>query len=206
MTHLLDVDQVAEVVGLSPLTVRRALREGDLVGSKLRGRWRIDPANVAAWIDQTTHQPGRTPATRHDLAPRARTTLPAGGARLRWWGFRWGRSVSGLQHVSVQAVQCRYVPLRVRSRIARREHTMSRSRPRTWVTIITPASPTRQGLCGPIRQHPRVQWINAETADDAAELASPKPGESVDVVEGIHVVTYDRALLAPLVKVKEPKA
>ncbi|MDF2630346.1 MAG: binding protein excisionase family [Symbiobacteriaceae bacterium] len=38
---LLSVDQVAEMLGMHPRTVRRLLREGKLTGSKVGGEWRI---------------------------------------------------------------------------------------------------------------------------------------------------------------------
>jgi len=80
MTSLLDADQVADIVGLSPFTIRRALRSGELAGSKIRGRWRTTPAAVAAWIDACRHLPA-TPAAVPGPRPRAHRPVPAGGFR-----------------------------------------------------------------------------------------------------------------------------
>lgn len=38
---LFSVDQVAEILGMHPRTVRRLLREGKLTGTKVGGEWRI---------------------------------------------------------------------------------------------------------------------------------------------------------------------
>lgn len=38
---LLSVEQVAEMLGMHPRTVRRLLREGKLTGTKVGGEWRI---------------------------------------------------------------------------------------------------------------------------------------------------------------------
>lgn len=80
--RLLDPNEVAERVGLSPLTIRRACRAGELVASKLRNRWRIDPADVDAWVARNLHQPtANSPAERAALQPRPRATVPPGGIR-----------------------------------------------------------------------------------------------------------------------------
>jgi excisionase family DNA binding protein len=48
---LLTVEDVAGLTGLSAYTVRKAIRDGELVASKLRGRIRVDPGDLAAWVD-----------------------------------------------------------------------------------------------------------------------------------------------------------
>ncbi len=48
---LLTVSDVAETTGLSPNAVYRAIWDGELRASKLRGRLRIQPADFDAWID-----------------------------------------------------------------------------------------------------------------------------------------------------------
>lgn len=50
-TYLSPAD-VAEITGLSSYTIRAALREGELRGSKRRGRYLIHPDDLAAWIDE----------------------------------------------------------------------------------------------------------------------------------------------------------
>lgn len=49
--RLLTVSEVAEATGLSPNAVYRAIWDGDLRASKLRGRLRVQLADLDAWID-----------------------------------------------------------------------------------------------------------------------------------------------------------
>jgi len=49
--RLFTVNQVADATGLSPNTVYRAVAAGELRASKLRGRLRIQLADLDAWID-----------------------------------------------------------------------------------------------------------------------------------------------------------
>lgn len=52
MTELLSTEDVARIVGLVAYTIRKAIHEGDLRASKVRGQWRIHPDALAEWIDQ----------------------------------------------------------------------------------------------------------------------------------------------------------
>lgn len=59
--QLLTVTQVAEQVGLSEWAVRRAIHDGELAASKLRGRLRVDAVDLQAWIDGSrVSAPGRS--------------------------------------------------------------------------------------------------------------------------------------------------
>jgi excisionase family DNA binding protein len=84
MTEMLTVDDVARLVGLTSYTVRAAIRDGELRAAKLRGRWRVQRDDLAAWIDagQAAALPGAaltmTPATAP--AP-SRKTPPVGDPR-----------------------------------------------------------------------------------------------------------------------------
>ena len=49
--RLLCVTEVAEATGLSPNAVYRAIWDGELPASKLRGRLRVQIADLDAWID-----------------------------------------------------------------------------------------------------------------------------------------------------------
>jgi excisionase family DNA binding protein len=49
--RLLTVSEVAEATGLSSNAVYRAISDGQLRASKLRGRLRVQLADVDAWID-----------------------------------------------------------------------------------------------------------------------------------------------------------
>lgn len=72
-TQLLSVADVAGIVGLSEYTVRDAVRAGELQATKLRGRIRVHPDDLAAWIDQ-----GRTHTIRDLPAVAAPTPRPRG--------------------------------------------------------------------------------------------------------------------------------
>ena len=49
--RLLCVTEVAKATGLSPNAVYRAIWDGELPASKLRGRLRVQIADLDAWID-----------------------------------------------------------------------------------------------------------------------------------------------------------
>ncbi len=52
--RLLTVSEVAEATGLSSNAVYRAIAAGELRASKLRGRLRVQLADLDAWIDSNT--------------------------------------------------------------------------------------------------------------------------------------------------------
>lgn len=57
---LLNIDEVSEQLGMHPETVRELLRRGDLVGVKmpgLRGRWKVEPAEIDRFINRNTYRP-----------------------------------------------------------------------------------------------------------------------------------------------------
>jgi excisionase family DNA binding protein len=63
--RLLTVSDVAGVTGLSPNAIYRAISDGQLRASKLRGRLRIELADLDAWIDSnlvTTRGSPKTPS------------------------------------------------------------------------------------------------------------------------------------------------
>jgi excisionase family DNA binding protein len=49
---LLEVDQVARWLRMSPEFVRRLLRAGTLIGIRFGRNWRIDPREVQAYINR----------------------------------------------------------------------------------------------------------------------------------------------------------
>lgn len=46
----LTLDQAAQRAGYSSKTLVRAMEAGELSGSKVRNRWRLDPRDVDAWL------------------------------------------------------------------------------------------------------------------------------------------------------------
>jgi len=68
---LLTVSQVAEATGLSPNAIYRAIWDGEIRASKLRGRLRVQLADLDAWIDSnlvtTRGAPEEPPAPARPL-------------------------------------------------------------------------------------------------------------------------------------------
>jgi excisionase family DNA binding protein len=65
--RLLSVSEVADATGLSSNAIYRAISDGQLRASKLRGRLRIELADLEAWIDSnlvTTRGKPKTPPLR----------------------------------------------------------------------------------------------------------------------------------------------
>lgn len=83
LPHLLSVADVADVLGLSEYTVRQAVRDGDLPAAKLRGRIRIDPDAVRAWINASPVTPAAQVARPglQSVAGGVTPAVPAGSAR-----------------------------------------------------------------------------------------------------------------------------
>jgi excisionase family DNA binding protein len=57
--RLLTVREVADYAQLSQKAVRRAIAQGELQATRLRGRLRIDPADLQAWIEANRYRPAR---------------------------------------------------------------------------------------------------------------------------------------------------
>lgn len=82
LAEMLTVEDVARISGFSAYTVRAAIRDGELVASKPRGRYRVHPDNVAAWMDDTTvHGAGVGDDARHRPIVRPKPSPPSGSAR-----------------------------------------------------------------------------------------------------------------------------
>lgn len=80
--ELLEVEDVVRILGLSEYTVWDMLRTGELPGIKVRGRWRVDPVDLAAYIDDSrvVVQPIH-PDTGQVIPPRPKNAPPPGSAR-----------------------------------------------------------------------------------------------------------------------------
>lgn len=79
----MSVDDVAVFTGLSAYTVRQAVREGDLPGVKIRGRVRVDPDDLIAWVEGSRITPSSSgdQARPQAPAPAPRRRPPDGGYR-----------------------------------------------------------------------------------------------------------------------------
>jgi excisionase family DNA binding protein len=79
---MLEVEDVCRILGLSEYTVWNMLRSGELAGHKVRGRWRVWPHDLAAYIDDC--RVNVTPIladTGHVIPPRPKNAPPPGSAR-----------------------------------------------------------------------------------------------------------------------------
>ena len=63
--QLLTINQVAEIVGLSSWTVRRAIHDGELPASKLRSRYLVDAADLDVWVQGGRVSPSPKPEITH---------------------------------------------------------------------------------------------------------------------------------------------
>ncbi len=70
--RMLSPAQVAELTGLSRAAIYRAVEEGELRASKLRGRIRVEEAELAAWKERARVTPrSRVPAYEPPTSGRA---------------------------------------------------------------------------------------------------------------------------------------
>jgi excisionase family DNA binding protein len=74
--QLLTLDQVCAMVQLSPESVRRAVRRGDLAASKLGGRFRFRPLDVETYIDSRLVTPAVAAPRAHGEIVSAPSAVP----------------------------------------------------------------------------------------------------------------------------------
>jgi excisionase family DNA binding protein len=79
--EMLTVDDVARITRLSKYTIRAAIRDCELVATKLRGRFLVDPADLVEWVDSGRVHPDGTMVRGQVPIPRPVRPTPAGGAR-----------------------------------------------------------------------------------------------------------------------------
>lgn len=80
--EMLSVADVARITGLSQYTIRDAVRDCELPATKLRGRIRIHPDDLATWVDENRIRPAVGDVLLGTFTqPRQRTGPPSGGAR-----------------------------------------------------------------------------------------------------------------------------
>jgi excisionase family DNA binding protein len=86
---MLTVEDVARLTQLSVCTIRAAVRAGELTATKLRGRIRVKPDDLQAWIDACRITPAPAIPRRGEIPPggyrelvrRRRASPPISGAR-----------------------------------------------------------------------------------------------------------------------------
>ena len=61
MKDVMNVHEVANVVGVHVETVRKWLSKGEMTGSLTPAGWRLTPADIQAWLDKH-RQPQRQSA------------------------------------------------------------------------------------------------------------------------------------------------
>ena len=54
---LLTLEEAARRLHVSMATMRRLLRDGELIGTKIRGDWRIDPVDLEDFIQKNKSKP-----------------------------------------------------------------------------------------------------------------------------------------------------
>jgi excisionase family DNA binding protein len=83
LSELLSTEDAARITGLSIWAIRKAIRDGELGASKLRGRLRIHPDDLGAWIDDCRVKPdlGSLEARGHEPPRPPAPTPPSGSAR-----------------------------------------------------------------------------------------------------------------------------
>jgi excisionase family DNA binding protein len=53
MKEIMDTEDVAELLKVKPLTVRRWLASGVMTGAKIPGAgWRLTPSDIEAWLNK----------------------------------------------------------------------------------------------------------------------------------------------------------
>jgi excisionase family DNA binding protein len=61
MPHsLLTLEEAARRLNVSVSTVRRMIKDRELIATKLRGDWRVDPVDLEAFIQQGKSKPKET--------------------------------------------------------------------------------------------------------------------------------------------------
>ena len=48
---LLTINEVAELLGFHPVSIRNWVRTGKLPAVRIAGQWRFDPAELAGWVE-----------------------------------------------------------------------------------------------------------------------------------------------------------
>lgn len=84
--QFLTVLEIAERTQLSPWAIRRAISDGELPASKLRGRLRVDALDFQGWIDGCRVQPSPARAVPMPTVLEPSPAAPEAGsfrARLR---------------------------------------------------------------------------------------------------------------------------
>ncbi len=81
VSRLLSVTEVADTIGLSETAIYRAIAAGELRASKLRGRLRVQLADLEQWIEANRVRP-----VTSDRSTRQATGRPP--ARSRVGGLR----------------------------------------------------------------------------------------------------------------------
>lgn len=81
MDRLLSPTEAGDLVGFSAYTIRDAIKSGELRGRKMRGRWKIEPADLEAWKDRCVVETQPAAVVRDLPRPIHRMTIPEGGFR-----------------------------------------------------------------------------------------------------------------------------
>lgn len=61
--EILTPEEVAKVLKVTPETIRRWLRKGELTGADTPAGWRLTPADLEAWLEK--HRPSKSTEEGH---------------------------------------------------------------------------------------------------------------------------------------------
>src|SRR5437660_12677844 len=78
MERLLTTEEVAELLRIDPVTVRRLVMRGELIGYRIAGEYRFTEAGVESFVESQRVVVSMEPGPNHPLAKfteRARTVL-----------------------------------------------------------------------------------------------------------------------------------
>lgn len=73
---MLSPQEAADLLGLHPRTVLRAIAAGELQATKVRNRWRITRAELEQWLSRDLSPAGRAASTVRARRPATCTTQP----------------------------------------------------------------------------------------------------------------------------------
>ena len=82
MKDVMNVHEVADVVGVHVETVRKWLAKGEMTGSLTPAGWRLTPTDIQAWLSRYRREKGQAVSPTEPDATTHLMSSPANAARL----------------------------------------------------------------------------------------------------------------------------
>ena len=98
MERLLTTEEVAELLRIDPVTVRRLVMRGELIGYRIAGEYRFTPAGVESFVESQRVVVSMEPGPNHPLAKfteRARKVLALANEEA----YRYHHDGVGTEHI-----------------------------------------------------------------------------------------------------------